>query len=88
MGDNLSPKRVSLSLATVAGIISIVCALLILIPPKATTNIFGEIFHGIDISQITKPITLVGALIGTIEVIVIALIVGWLFATVYNRLKN
>ena len=88
MGDNLSPKRVSLSLATVAWIISIVCALLILIAPQATTNLFGAIFHGIDINQITKPITLVGALIGTIEVIVIALIVGWLFATVYNRLKN
>ena len=88
MGDKLSPKRVSLSLGIVTGIISIICALLILIAPESTTKLFGAIFHGIDVSQITKPITLNGALIGTIEVIVIALIVGWLFATIYNKLKN
>ena len=86
--QNLSIRRVSFSLAAVAGIISIVCVLLILIAPQTAVNLFGAIFHGIDLTQITKPITLVGALIGTIEVIVIALIVGWLFATVYNRLKN
>ena len=88
MAEKLSAKRVSLSLAVVAGIISIVCALLILIAPQATTNLFGAIFHGIDVSQITKPITFGGAIIGTIEVIVIALIAGWLFAKVYNSIRE
>ena len=83
MAEKLSVKRVSMSLAVVAGIISIVCALLILIAPQATVNLFGEIFHGIDISQITKPITLGGALLGTIEVIIMALIAGWLFVVIY-----
>lgn len=87
MGDELNPKRVAMSLASVAGIISIVCALLILIAPEATTNLFGAIFHGIDISQITKPITFGGVLLGTIEFVVIALIAGWLFAVIYNKFE-
>ena len=88
MGDELNPKRVAMSLASVAGIISIVCALLILIAPEATTNLFGAIFHGIDVSQIAKPITLGGALLGTLEIIIIALIAGWLFAKVYNSIRE
>ena len=88
MAEKLSAKRVSLSLAAVAGIISIVCALLILIAPQATMNLFGAIFHGIDISQITKTITLGGALLGTVEIIVMALIVGWLYAKIYNAIKS
>jgi len=87
MAEKLSVKRVSMSLAVVAGIISIVCALLILIAPQATVNLFGEIFHGIDISQITRPITIGGALLGTIEVMIIALIAGWLFAVIYNKFE-
>jgi len=88
MVEKLSVNKVSLSLAAVSGILSIVCALLIALAPEATTKLFGIIFHGIDISQITKPITLGGALFGTIEVIVIALIAGWLFAVIYNKIKR
>ena len=88
MVEKLSVNKVSLSLAAVSGILSIVCALLIALAPEATTKLFGIIFHGIDISKITKPITLGGALFGTIEVIVIALIAGWLFAVIYNKIKR
>jgi len=87
MAEKLSAKRVSLSLAAVTGIISIVCAILISIAPQFTTNLFRAIFHGIDISQISKSITFSSALLGTIEIIVIALITGWLFAVIYNKIK-
>ncbi len=87
MAEKLNARRVSLSLAATIGIISVVCALLILIAPQATMNLFGAIFHGIDISQITKPITLGGALLGTVEVAIIALVAGWLFAVIYNKLS-
>ena len=87
MAEKLNAKRVSLSLAAVAGIISIVCALLVLVAPQATMNLFGAIFHGIDISQITKPLTLGSALLGTVEAIVLALIAGWLFAKIYNSIR-
>lgn len=87
MGDKLSPKKVSLSLAGVSGIISVICALLIAIAPQDTVRFFGAIFHGIDLSSITSQITVSGAILGTIEVIVIALIAGWLFAVIYNKIK-
>lgn len=88
MVDKLSPKRVSLSLAVVTGIISIICALLIAIAPEGTTKLFGTIFHGIDISKISTTISLGNAVLGTIVAIVLAFIIGWLFATIYNGLKN
>ena len=86
-GSKMNARRVSFSLGYVAGIISIVCALLIWIAPESTTKLFDAIFHGLDISKIASPITLSGAILGTIEVIIIALISGWLFAVIYNKLK-
>ncbi len=88
MKNKLNPKTVALSLASVAGIISIMCAILIAIAPEATTRLFGAIFHGLDISQIMKPITFIGAILGTAEVIVIALVAGWLYAAIYNALPK
>mgnify|MGYP001616860821 CR=1 FL=1 len=87
MVEKLNAKRVALSLAIVSGVISIICALLILIAPEFTVSLFGAIFHGIDISQITKPITLGGAILGTVEIVILALIAGWLFASVYNKIR-
>jgi len=87
MSDKLKPKKVSLSLAFVTGIVSIVCALLIAIAPEATLKLFGAIFHGADITKITVAISLGRAILGTIVAIVLALIIGWLFAVIYNKLK-
>ncbi|MDO8460275.1 MAG: DUF5676 family membrane protein [Nanoarchaeota archaeon] len=87
MTEKLSAKRVSLSLAIVSGIISLICGLLIAITPQATVKLFGAIFHGIDISQIEKSVTFGGIILGTIEIIIIALIAGWLFAVTYNRIR-
>lgn len=87
MAKELSPKRVSLSLAYVTAIVSIVCALLLTIAPKLTMNVFGSIFHGADISKIAVAVTLPNAVLGTIVAAVIALIIGWLFAVIYNKVK-
>ncbi len=89
MADKLSPKRVALSLASVAGIIYIVCAILVAIAPAWTVNTFGALFHGIDISKIARasvPIT--STILGLIEIIILALIVGWLFAKIYNSIRQ
>ena len=51
-------------------------------------NLFSFIFHGIDISQIVKPITFIDAILGIIEVIILGLIAGWLFVKVYNFIKR
>jgi len=85
--EKLNPKKVSLSLAATSGIVSTVCALLIAVAPQFTVSLFGAIFHGVDLTKIQKTMTVSSAILGTIEVVVIALIVGWLFAKVYNAFK-
>lgn len=85
--EKLDPKRVSLSLAAVSGILSAVCALLIVVAPQFTINLFGTIFHGIDLAKIEKTMTFSEAILGIVVVIVLALIVGWLFAKIYNAFK-
>ena len=85
--EKLDSKRVSLSLAAVSGILSAACALLLAVAPKFTLGLFGAVFHGIDMTKIQKTMTFNGAILGIVEVIVLALIVGWLFAKIYNLFK-
>ncbi len=86
--EKLNAKRVSLSLAAVSGILSAVCALLIAVAPKFIVGLFGAIFHGIDLTKIQKTMTFNSAVLGTVEVTILALIVGWLFAKIYNSIKD
>ena len=84
MAEKLNPKTVSLSLAGVSVILSLLCAILIAVAPEATIKFFGSIFHGMDITKIAQPITVSGVLMGLIAIIIVALITGWLFAIIYN----
>lgn len=87
--EKLKPKAVGYALAGVAGIVSLACLVLVVIAKGLATSLFGAIFHGIDISQITADnITIISAVIGFVEVIVIGFISGWLFAVIYNRLSG
>ena len=86
MAEKLNPKVVSLSLAGVSAILSLLCALLIAVAPKTTLKFFGSIFHGMDITKIAQPITVSGVLTGLIAIVIIAFITGWLFAVIYNYL--
>ena len=88
MSDKLNTKRVALSLASVSAILYIACALLIAIAPDFTTGLFSKVFHGIDITQIADTsISFGSTLLGLVEIIIYALIAGWLFAVIYNKLK-
>lgn len=86
--DKLSVKRVSLSLAYVTAIVSIVCALLLAIFPEGSMSLLGSIFHGLDISQIAVAITWSSAILGTVAAIVLALAIGCLFAKIYNSIRE
>ena len=86
MVEKLKPKATGYTLASVAGIVSLVCLLLIIIAKEFTINLFGAIFHGIDLSKIAADnITIGSAVIGFVEVVVIGFILGWLFAVIYNK---
>ena len=86
--EKLKPQATGYALASVAGIVSLVCLLLIVVAKNFTINLFGAIFHGIDLSQIAADnITINSVILGFVEVVVIGFILGWLFAKIYNRLK-
>ena len=88
MAEKWNEKKVAFSLAIVAGIVYIVCAILVAIAPVWTVNTFGALFHGIDISQIAREsVPLGNTITGLVEIVVLALIVGWLFAKVYNSMN-
>ena len=87
MAEKLNAKRVAYSLAGVSGIVYLICAILVAISPSGTVMVFGYMFHGIDISQISTTPTLSGTVIGLVEIIILALIVGWLFAKIYNKIR-
>lgn len=88
MTENLSQKRVALTLAIISGMLYIVCAVLFAVAPELTLKFFSKIFHGIDITRIASTtIPLSSTLIGFAEIVVFSLIVGWLFAVIYNKIK-
>ena len=88
MADKLNPKIVSLSLAGVSVIISLLCALLIVIAPEVTLRFFGSVFHGINMTKIAAPITLSGVLTSLVALVIVAFATGWLFAMIYNYLSD
>ncbi len=87
MDDKLRPVRIANALAIVSGIISIGCALLLVIAPEFITNLFGAMFHGLDISKIVVPLSLGRTIIGTVEVIFLGWIFGYLYAKIYNSIN-
>ena len=51
MANKLNAKATGYTLASVAGIVSLACLLLIVIAKEFTINLFGAIFHGIDLTS-------------------------------------
>lgn len=89
MTDRLNPKIVSLSLASLSGTGYVFCAILFAIVPEATLDFFQNIFHGTDITQIARTAVPIGSTIaGFVEIIVLSLAAGWLFAVIYNYLAT
>ena len=87
MANKLNVRVVSFSLAGVSGILYLACALFFIITPEITIMFFQYMFHGINITQIaTEEISFINILIGLIEIIIFALISGWIFVKIYNSL--
>ena len=87
MKNEINTKKFALSLTIVSAIFYIACALFIVIAPNFTRWLFNNLFHGLDITKIASASISFGSmLIGLVEVIVYALIAGWLFAIIYNKL--
>lgn len=89
MKDQLNPKTISLTLASVSVIMYLLCAALIAAAPQTTLILFSYLFHGIDITKIADfQNSFSSVVIGTIETAVYTLAAGWLFATIYNYINK
>lgn len=84
--NKLNPNVVALSLGFTAVIVYSVCLILVALLPLETIVTFTNyLVHGIDFSNIAvKNITTIGAVIGLIEAFIMAWIIGYIFASVYN----
>ena len=88
MADKLNAKRVANTLGIVFAGVSLLCAIFVLIFPGTAMSFFNNIFHGIDITQITKTSVSFGSIIiGLIEAFVLGWIIGWFFVKIYNIIK-
>ncbi len=81
----LDSKAFALSLGAVSGIISSICALLLLIAPNFTYTIANYIAHGLDLTKIAKPVTAGGAITGIVLAVIFSYIAAYVFAELYNR---
>ncbi|MBI4173621.1 MAG: hypothetical protein HY519_02770 [Candidatus Aenigmarchaeota archaeon] len=89
MTEKLDGKRVGVALAAVAGSADLACAAAYALAPGATVAFFGNIFHGLELADIANAqVTLAGIAAGFVEITLVAFVLGWLFAAVYNRLPE
>ena len=85
----LNVNTIGLTTGIVAGIASIVCAVLFWIAPAFTLNLFGSLTHGIDLSKIaTTTLSFGRFLLGFIVSVILGYLVGALFAFVYNKVAK
>ncbi len=79
-------KAIALSFGIMAGLVSIICGLLLLIAPDFAFTLANYFTHGMDLAKISKPATVSGVLTGTIMIIALSYIIAYIFAEIYNRL--
>ena len=86
----LSPQAIALSLGITSAIVSVICVIFIAAASVATMNFFGWLVHIDNLADILGPrsVTLGNAIAGIVAIFISAYIVGWLFATLYNKFSK
>ncbi|MDO8621108.1 MAG: DUF5676 family membrane protein [Candidatus Levybacteria bacterium] len=77
------------ALALVSGLVSLICAAGVWLARDAFVGLFGEIFHGIDLAALPiKEVTMGGVITGLIVVVISGWVLGYIFASLYNKLAK
>lgn len=77
------------ALAFVSGLISLICAAGVWLIRDTFVGLFGEIFHGINLAALpVKEVTVGGVITGLIVAVISAWILGYIFASSYNKLAK
>jgi hypothetical protein len=80
----LDANAFAIASAATAGILWIVCSVIVLLLPGPMLQMSGYMAHG-DLSAMNLSVSLVGVLLGFIGWVVAAALAGWILAVVYNR---
>lgn len=83
----VNPARLGLSLALTAGLLYLLCALMVALAPGAFSAVLGLVAHGLNIAPLTQlvaPISLPAVLVGLLVLMAYSFIAGLLFGLVNN----
>jgi len=86
--QKLNPNAVANALAIVTAIAYIVCAIVLWISKDSAVSLGNYIFHGIDIANIVVVRGVGYTAISVIFGAIVAWILGYLFAVMYNKLAK
>ena len=83
----LNQKAVALALATVSGLLSLICVIFIKLIPAQTMNFFGWLIHMNKLADIvgSREVMLGNGVAGIITFFALGYVIGWLFAVLYNK---
>lgn len=81
----LSTQKFALAAAETAGILYVICALFVAVAPNLAMTLLGFLAHLTNTDLLARSVTMSGAVLGFIQVVVYVYIAVWIFVTLYNR---
>lgn len=81
----LETKKFASAAAQTAGIVYVVCALVVALFPSGSLTLLGWIAHVQPSSIVARSVTLTGFILGLLQVVIYLYIIAWVFAKIYNK---
>ncbi|MEK7460563.1 MAG: DUF5676 family membrane protein [Patescibacteria group bacterium] len=81
----LNTQKFALAAAETAGILYIACALFVAVAPELAMTLLGWLAHLTNTDALARSVTMSGAILGFIQVVVYVYIAVWIFTSLYNR---
>ena len=79
----LNKNKFALAISGTFGVLSVICAAIVLLAPDLAAQLFGYMVHLTNLEP--AEITLVGFVIGLAQVLIYSYIGGYLFASLHNQ---
>lgn len=81
----INSKKFSLLVAEASAVVYIVCSAFVALFPDLSTRLMTSLFHISGNLTVGARVTLVGVIIGTVQVAIYSYVIGRIFAWVFNK---
>ena len=81
----LETKKFAFAVAETAGIVYLVCTLVVILFPSSSITLLGWIAHVQSSSIAARTVTFPGFILGLLQVVIYSYIIAWVFAKIYNK---